>query len=152
MKPGGTFFPQPPEPSPRESQRRELADRLAGPKDSGRPGRSLARLLVIVLCMFVAGFFLENVTPVPDVAWVYVDSRGVYYSPTYLRDSGRDVAGLLLTTVGEAKKMKCTPDPRAKGMGYFHQPARSMSGSFLQGLGLLPPLQSRWNRDGTWNW
>jgi hypothetical protein len=152
MKQSGAFFPHAPEPSPRENQRRELTDRLAAPPDNGRPGRCLGRLLVIVLCMFAAGFFLENVTPVPDAAWVYVDTRGVCYPPTYLRDSGQDAAGLLLTTVGEAKKMKCVPDPRAKSMGYFRQPARSMSGSFLQGLGLLPPLQSRWNRDGTWNW
>ncbi len=103
--------------------------------------------------MFVAGFFLENTVHVPAAAWVYVDlGQRVYYAPTYLRDSGRDTAGMLLTTVGEAKKMQYAPDPGARNAGYFQQPGRSMSGRILQSLGLLPPLPSRWNRDGTWNW
>ena len=153
MKTGSAFFPKGPEQSDRESRRQEIADKYFAGREPKRRPRGLARLLVVVLCMFAAGFFFENTAPIPDAAWVYVDIRqGAYYAPTYLRDSGRDNAGLLLTTVGEAKKMKYSPDPRAKNMGYFQQPGRSMSGRILQSLGLLPPLQSRWNRDGTWNW
>ncbi len=130
-----------------------MADRYLAEYERNQRPRGLARLLVVVLCVFVAGFFLENTVHVPDAAWVYADIRdGVYYAPPYLKDSGRDAAGLLLTTVGEAKKMKYAPDPGAKSMGYFRQPGRSMSGALLQSLGLLSPLPSRWNRDGTWNW
>jgi hypothetical protein len=110
-------------------------------------------VLVVALCMFVAGFFFENTVPVPASAWVYADVRqGVYFAPTYLKATGRDADGLVLTTVGEARKMNCMPDPEARSRGYFQQTVRSMSGGLLQSFGLLPPPPSRWNRDGTWNW
>ncbi|MDT8902235.1 hypothetical protein [Anaeroselena agilis] len=153
MKTGSAFFTPGPGGSARESRRRETADKyLAGRKRERRP-RGLARLLVVVLCMFVAGFFFDNTVPAPAAAWVYADlDQRVYYPPPYLENSGRDAAGLLLTTAGEAKKMNCAPDPQAKSKGYFRQPDRSMSGRLLQSLGILKPLPGRWNRDGTWNW
>ena len=34
----------------------------------------------------------------------------------------------------------------------FSQDGRSLSGKLMERLGMLPPLPSRWNPDGTWNW
>lgn len=151
MRAGSIFFPQS-QPSRRESERREAAARRLGGRGPGRL-RGLARALVVVLCMFVTGFFFENSVPMPDNAWVYADIRqGVYFAPPYLQAAGRDAAGLLLTSAGEARRMNCRPDPEARSRGYFRQTVRSMSGGLLQSLGLLPPLPSRWNSDGTWNW
>ncbi len=154
MKAGSTFFPKGPDPSRRENERREAADRyLAERGREERRPRGLVRVLVVVLCMFVAGFFFENTVPVPDNAWVYADARqGVYFAPPYLKAAGRDGAGLVRTRVAEARKMNYKPDPEARSRGYFQQPDRSMSGGLLQALAVLPPLPSRWNRDGTWNW
>ncbi len=36
--------------------------------------------------------------------------------------------------------------------GGFVQEGRSSLGDLLEAVGLLKPLPSRWNEDGTWNW
>ena len=48
--------------------------------------------------------------------------------------------------------MKYSPDPQSRDNGDFTQEGRSLSGKFLESIGILPPLQSRWNKDGSWNW
>ena len=138
----------------RERMRRELAAKYCGVKESpARPVRRVAHLWVLLLCVFVYGFFLETSESMPDNAWVYAGGdAGLYYAPPYLRDTGRDVYGLVLLTAAEAKSMNYRPDPTAKAQGYFRQEGRSLSGEMLAKLGLLAPAKSRWNRDGTWNW
>ena len=52
----------------------------------------------------------------------------------------------------EARKLNYAPDKKCQDAGGFSQEQRSISGNYLVRLGLLPPLPSRWNADGTWNW
>ena len=32
------------------------------------------------------------------------------------------------------------------------QDGRSLTGHYLEKIGILTPLRSRWDKDGTWNW
>lgn len=139
----------------RERLRRELAARYFGEKEKpARPARRVARLWVVLLCVFVYGFFLDTTVSMPENAWVYASlDKGVYYAPPFLRDTGADdVRGLVLLTAGEAKRLNYRPDETAKAQGYFRQDGRSLSAGLLEKVGLLKPAKSRWNKDGTWNW
>ena len=57
-----------------------------------------------------------------------------------------------LARAAEARTLNYEPDKKCQDGGGFSQDSRSITGNFLARLGLLPPLPSRWNPDGTWNW
>jgi hypothetical protein len=48
--------------------------------------------------------------------------------------------------------LKYEPDQKCGGESGFTQDGRSYTGNLLERMGLLPPLPSRWNEDGSWNW
>jgi hypothetical protein len=63
-------------------------------------------------------------------------------------------ATLSYSSLENSKKLlgKLNPDPDCRDQGGFLQDDRSMSGMFLEWIGLLSSIKSRWNPDGTWNW
>ena len=95
----------------------------------------------------------ETTSGTPAHALVYVDhAEKLYIPPTYLQDNLIDPYPYDLITIGEAREIGYNPHPDAREQGYFMQEGRSLIGLLLEKIGVLNPLPSRWNEDGTWNW
>ena len=105
---------------------------------------------IMLLFTFMAGFCLTPTRTMPDNAVVLLDDQNhTYVSPGCADKAKQDYRQ---ARAAEAQKLNYEPDKTCSDGGGFRQLQRSMSGNFLMGLGLLPPLPSRWNPDGTWNW
>ena len=106
--------------------------------------------LIMLLFTFLAGFCFVPTRTMPDNAVVLLDDQNrTYVSPIYANQEKKDYRP---ARAAEAQKLNYKPDKKCADAGGFRQEQRSMSGNFLVRLGLLPPLPSRWNPDGTWNW
>jgi hypothetical protein len=120
---------------------------------------------VLGVCAFLVwlGFGIGSSRTVPEHALVFArPAQNVYVAPhcistQEIRDLAKDpLMGeriiSLTMTIGEAHKLKLLPDPKCRDEGGFVQEGRSLSGMLLERIGLLSPLESRWNPDGSWNW
>lgn len=106
-------------------------------------------LLGIVLFIAMLGFGISTTKTMPDHAWILVDdAKRVYLSQPCASDGDR----FRLLTVREAYELKYKPDDDCRNSSGFVSEGRSLTGMFLEKLGLLRPLPERWNEDGTWNW
>jgi hypothetical protein len=106
--------------------------------------------LLMLLFTFLAGFCLTPTRSMPDNAIVLLDDQNhTYVSPGCATKEKKDYRQ---ARASEAQKLTYEPDKKCADAGGFRQEQRSMSGNFLVRLGMLPPLPSRWNPDGTWNW
>ncbi len=99
--------------------------------------------------MFGVGFGIAPTIDAPPGALVHVDAASrIYFAP-----SCRQISSALgITTLGNARKLGFSPDARCLELGGFVQRDRSVSGQILEKFGLLAPLPSRWNANGSWNW
>lgn len=109
------------------------------------------RFFVIMLIFTVlAGFFIVPTRNMPDNALVLMDDQSkTYFSPSCAKKEGKT---LRAATAAEARRLKYEPDKKCRDEAGFSQDARSLSGRLMERLGMLPPLPSRWNKDGSWNW
>ncbi len=109
------------------------------------------RFVVIMLIFtFMAGFYIVPTRPMPDNALVYLDDQNqTYLSPGC---APKEKRSLRSATAAEARRLKYQPAKECGGAASFRQDVRSLSGNLLVRLGMLPPLPSRWNPDGSWNW
>ncbi len=108
-------------------------------------------VVIILIFTFMAGFYIVPTRAMPDNALVLLDDQSkTYFSPSCAKKSGEK--SLRAATAAEARRLKYEPDKNCQGAAGFRQDRRSMSGNLLERLGMLPPLPSRWNPDGTWNW
>ncbi len=104
----------------------------------------------MLIFTLLAGFFIVPTRSMPDNAIVLLDDQNhTYLSPPC---AGKENQGYRVARAAEARKLKYEPDPKCGGAAGFRQDERSISGRFFTKLGMLPPLPSRWNPDGTWNW
>jgi hypothetical protein len=62
------------------------------------------------------------------------------------------VTGLFPAVAEELYELKLRPDPNCRDGGGFMMEGRSLTGSILEQVGILPKQYSRWNADGSWNW
>lgn len=115
--------------------------------------------LIIFISLFGSIFTVKQT--VPDYAIVYADpEKKIYYAPPYidnlksLSKLPRDIneKKLRAVTLKEARDLQCQPDNTSNEKGYFVQQYRKASSFLLEKAGILKPLPSRWNKDGTWNW
>ncbi|MEY2520474.1 MAG: hypothetical protein QOF24_2233 [Verrucomicrobiota bacterium] len=98
-------------------------------------------LLGTVLFAAVIGFGISTTKTMPDHAWILVDdAKRVYLSQPRL------------LTAREAYELKYKPDDDCRNSNGFVSEGRSLTGLFLQKIGLLRPVPERWNEGGTWNW
>ena len=96
---------------------------------------------------FGTGFF--SFKPMPPHALVIPDAGSrTYVAPVCLEHTEE----LPTITAKQASSMNFKPDIDCINTGAFQQELRSLSGRFLEWLGLLEPLSDRWNSDGTWNY
>ncbi len=109
------------------------------------------RFFVIMLIFtLLAGFFIVPTRTIPDNAIVLLDDQThTYVSPIC---ANREKQDYRMARAAEARKLNYEPDKACRDKGGFSQDNRSLTGNLLARLGLLPPLPSRWNADGTWNW
>jgi hypothetical protein len=106
--------------------------------------------LIMLIFILLAGFFFVPARTMPDQALVLLDDQHqTYLSPPCAAQEKKEYRP---ARAGEARKLKYAPDPKCGGEGGFTQHGRSITGNFLERMGLLPALPSRWNPDGTWNW
>ena len=106
----------------------------------------IAGLLVLLA---LGGFSISSLRKLPEHAQIYVDdTRRVYLAPPCVTEGSR----FRLITVREAYDLKYQPEDRCREEGGFISRGRSLTGTFLQKIGVLRPLPERWNADGTWNW
>jgi len=106
--------------------------------------------VIILIFTMLAGFFIVPSRTMPDNAIVMLDDQNhTYLSPKCAQPEKQEYRA---ATAAEARKLNYEPDKKCRDAGGFGQDTRSITGNFLVRLGLLPPLPSRWNPDGTWNW
>jgi hypothetical protein len=106
--------------------------------------------VIMLLCTLLAGFFIVPTRDMPDNAVVLLDDQTrTYLSPACAQQDKREYRR---ATAAEARKLNYKPDKKCQAAGGFSQDQRSLSGNFMARLGMLAPLPSRWNADGTWNW
>jgi hypothetical protein len=105
---------------------------------------------IMLIFTLMAGFFIVPTRSMPGNARVFLDEANrTYLSPTC---ADQEQKKFRPATAAEAQQLKYEPDKKCGGAAGFRQDARSLSGRFMERLGMLPPLPSRWNPDGTWNW
>jgi len=107
---------------------------------------------LLLLFFFSIGFGVGVSKSPPKHAVVFVDStEKTYFAPPCVKGLGERTT-LTESTIGKVYSLKLNPDPECRDTGAFLQDARSLSGQLLQKIGILNPLKSRWNIDGSWNW
>ncbi len=105
---------------------------------------------IMLIFTLLAGFFIVPTRTMPDNAVVLLDEQNhTYVSPGC---ADREKQDYRPSRAAEARKLTYQPDQKCQATGGFSQDSRSITGNLLVRLGLLPPLPSRWNPDGTWNW
>lgn len=106
---------------------------------------------VVVVFVFFLGFGITSFVTAPENAIVLVEpAQKTYIAPSCI--GPLHASSLPSTTIGKARIEKLKPDDDCRNSNGFTQEVRSLSGKLLEKIGILPPLPSRWNSDGTWNW
>jgi hypothetical protein len=113
--------------------------------------RALQGLVAIGGVLLFLGFGIGSTQTVPLFAQVYLDddTREYFAPPCLSQDSGRRLRS---ATLRDARDVDYRPNADCRDEGSFVQDGRSLSGGFLERIGILGPLHSRWNADGSWNW
>ena len=105
---------------------------------------------IMLIFTLLAGFFIVPTRAMPDNAVVLLDDQTqTYLSPGCANQEKREYRP---ATAAEARKLKYAADKKCQEAKGFSQDSRSLSGNLMARLGMLAPLPSRWNPDGTWNW
>lgn len=103
-------------------------------------------VLILVSFLMFIGLGIGTTITAPDNALVYIN----YSNNTYA--GFIDKKPMRITRLSTAKAKNFSPDEASRHRGDFVQDGRSLTGLLFEKLGLLDPLPSRWNKDGTWNW
>lgn len=115
--------------------------------------------LIIFVLLFGSVYTVK--LSAPDHAVVYVDQeKKIYYAPPYIDNMKSqpkpgqtvDAKKLKASTLKEARDLRYQPDEASREKGYFVQQYRNLTGFLMEKTGLVKPLPSRWNKDGSWNW
>ena len=109
---------------------------------------------IVILSILILGLSITNTKTVPDHAILYVnDVTKIYIAPPCIDEINKlNYLHLRPVTAKEAHRLKYNPDAKCRDSSGFIQDGRSLTGIFSEYIGLLEPLPSRWNNDGSWNW
>ena len=103
----------------------------------------------LLVSLLIFGFVVQTSRDMPPNAILYVsDYKKKYFAPPCLESC----ASYRLTTAKEVRELGYSPDKDCRDRVGFPQPDRSFTGHLFQRIGLLKPLPSRWNKNGTWNY
>jgi hypothetical protein len=99
--------------------------------------------------LLLIGLAIGSSKTIPNNAKVYVNDQEKTYLAPSCTTTSPSFRGM---TAGEARKLGYEPDKKCRDGGAFVQDDRSLTGMFLQTIGVLKPMPSRWNEDGSWNY
>lgn len=117
--------------------------------------------------IFIVGvcFGISSIIPVPTHAFAYMNAlTKEIYAPTCLDQQTKTTLQrpckhctmereyFVLGPIGIMRSMGGKFNDECNNSGAFSQDGRTLLGIILEYIGILPPLKSRWNPDGTWNW
>lgn len=103
----------------------------------------------VASALLLLGFGVGSSKAMPRNALILLDHQDrTYLAPVCVPNASRYEEAV----AARADELGYRPEPECREKGAFVQDGRSLSGLALQRLGLLGPLRSRWNGDGTWNW
>lgn len=119
-------------------------------------------LLATPIVLFWIGFGLETVSTCPDNTLLFVDEQTKEYfaPPCIMLDGFDNVDRIKQFAIEHNLKVYrdkdltgkgLSPNPECRDRKGLTEDGRSLSGGFLEKIGLLPKFKSRWNADGTWN-
>ncbi|MER2996148.1 hypothetical protein [Pontibacter populi] len=121
----------------------------------------ISRILTPIGTIFLLGFGCDTLATMPKHAFVFVNDNDEYIAPPFLMHDGFDDTRLI-NFYADAYKLKLKryrdvikdsePHNECREGEYYVQEGRSVSGSLLEYLGVLPTLKPRWNEDGSWNY
>lgn len=105
--------------------------------------------VIIFFVLFIGGFVIGSVGPIPSNAIVYIDEKSnTYYSPLSLDQNKVTELNLKRATLKTTHGSE--PNEDDKQNGYFQQEGRSLSGMLLEKIGVLPKLRDRVDSNGDW--
>lgn len=102
---------------------------------------------------FICGFGIESIKTAPNNARVLITDETNYFYPAtsdYFQFMNIKGYTYKITTIENARNDNKEMYRDAKERGYFIQHGRSLSGSILEKIGLLPKIPSRWDSSGNW--
>lgn len=115
--------------------------------------------------IFGLGFGLQPFSYIPNHAQVILNEDKLeYFAPQCLPEdyNSMDFAvatkliymdpALRIVPIERAYEIDAISTELCKKERVWFQDQRSPSGMLLQKIGLLSPIEPRWNEDGTWNW
>ncbi len=100
------------------------------------------------------GLGVDTIITAPPYAAVYVsDTRREFITPPFLAEHPSYAVDYARPwTYGAARAAGYGSERKCNNESCWSQEGRSLTGNAIQAAGVLPPLRSRWNPDGTWNW
>lgn len=108
-------------------------------------------VIIAVVVLLGIGLTIGSTGIIPDNAIVYADTnKNVFYSPLSLTQDKVTALGLKKSTIKNAEELGYKMDEGDKQNRYFQQDGRSLTGSILERVGILPKLKDRVDSNGNW--
>lgn len=114
-------------------------------------GKYITIIFGFIILLLFLGAGIDSITYVPSNAFVVIDTEAmIYHCPPYEHYLYEKHGELLKARYNEVQEdySLCS---ECKNEGCFYQINRSLTGSLLENIGILPEKQNVWNEDGTWN-
>jgi hypothetical protein len=106
----------------------------------------------IVCLIVIVGNMMKIEVGMPHNAMIYVDdTMKTYIAPPCLKTKEQRNS-LRMTTMKDVRALGYKADNQCKNNGGFTQEPQSLLGFYLRKIGIAQPFESRWNKDGTWNY
>jgi hypothetical protein len=106
-------------------------------------------IAALIGVLLLIGLGISSIKTMPENARVFVnDTEKTYLAPSCTKIN----ANLRAMTASEARKLGYEPNKKCRDGGAFAQDDRSLTGMLFQKIGILKPMPSRWNADGSWNY
>lgn len=107
--------------------------------------------IVVAGITFLLDFGRSTFKGTPGKVYVFIDrAQGEYMSPACVPTQQWATTDRLL--MRQASQLHLRPNDKCRDVSVLIQEGRSITGIFLEFIGVLPSLKSRWNADGSWNW
>lgn len=108
---------------------------------------------LVLFCIFVFLVFgISTRKAPPGNAIVFVDNDTHTYIAPPCVTAQKDWRHYSRMTLDQAEKLDLKPNTACNAHKVFEQEDRSVGGLVLEKIGLLKPLPSRWDPNGSWNW
>jgi hypothetical protein len=122
----------------------------------------LSLLLMLMVIIFCIGLGIGTVKTIPDNALVFVnETTKEYIAPPCVMKQGCDKIdeinsfaykhSIRVVQYKYITGKKITPNEECKEQSGFMEEGRSLTGIFLENIGVLAKKETRWKEDGSWS-